>query len=70
MSVKSQTRAADNRASANTREIFSQTSPLARLRRAVEWLMSEAKAMDRGDVPDLTERITGIARELNERSRP
>jgi hypothetical protein len=70
MSVKSLRQAANNRLAANTAAVAGQTSDLARLRRAVEWVMSEAKAGDRSELPAITERITGIARELNERRRP
>lgn len=70
MSVKSQRRSAANRAAHNQAQINAQTSPLAALRRALEWVMSEARELDRADVPAVTARITRVARELNERSRP
>ncbi|WP_433460669.1 hypothetical protein [Micromonospora sp. CA-248212] len=70
MSVRALNRAADNRATANTLKIARAVSPYERLRHALEWVMAEARAMNRDDVPALADRISGVARELNERSRP
>lgn len=70
MSIKSQRRAANNRATYHQQLINAETSPYARLRRALEWVMGEARAMDRAEVPALVDRICGVARDLNERSRP
>lgn len=70
MSVRSQKRAATNRADHNRRQINAQTSPLAALRRALEWVMSEARELDRQSVPAVTTAITRVAADLNERSRP
>ncbi|MEU0078495.1 hypothetical protein ABZY58_11415 [Micromonospora tulbaghiae] len=70
MSVKSMRQAADNRAAHNQAQINAQTSPLAALRRALEWVMSEARSMSPADVPAVTTRITRVARDMNERSRP
>ena len=70
MSIRSLTRAADNRAAANTSTIARAVSPYERLRHALEWVMAEARAMDRADVPAVVDRITRVARDLNEGSRP
>lgn len=59
---------AANRAKRHRGLIAQQASPRAALRRAVEWLMSESRHIDTADVRVLTERITGIASEFNERS--
>lgn len=70
MSVQSLRRSADNRATANSTKVAAAVSPFERLRHALEWVMAEARAMDRADVPAVVDRISGVARELNERSRP
>lgn len=70
MSVKSLRSAADNRAAANSAKVARAVSPYERLRHALEWVMAEARAMDRGDVPAVVDRITRVARDLNEGSRP
>lgn len=70
MSVKALRRKADNRLEHNLAQIAAQTSDLAKLRRAVEWVMSEARSMPPEQVPGWTERVCALAREMNERSRP
>lgn len=70
MSVKSLRRKAGNRADYHRQLIAAEKSPYAALRRALEWVMAEGRALDRDQIPALTARITGVARELNERSRP
>ncbi len=70
MSVKALNRAATNRATTHSTKIARAVSPYERLRHALEWVMAEARAMPRADVPALADRISGVARELNERSRP
>lgn len=70
MSIKSQRTKATNRAGFHQAAITAEKSPYAKLRRALEWVMAEARAADRDQIPALTARITGVARELNERSRP
>lgn len=70
MSVKSLARAANNRATKHITEINAQASPYAALRRALEWVMSEARQLDRTEVDTWTDRIAAVAREMNERSRP
>jgi hypothetical protein len=70
MSVRSLNRAATNRAAASSSKIARAMSPYERLRHALESVMAEARAMNRDDVPALVDRISGVARELNERSRP
>ncbi len=70
MSVQSLRRSADNRAATHSARVTRAVSPYERLRHALEWVMAEARAMDRADVPALVDRISGVAREVNERSRP
>jgi hypothetical protein len=70
MSVKSLRTKANNRASFHQAAIDAEKSPYAKLRRALEWVMAEGRALDRDQIPALTARISGVARELNERSRP
>lgn len=70
MSIKKLRARADHRAATNRGRIHAATSPYEQLRHALEWVMSEARAADRGDVPPLVDRICGVARDLNERSRP
>jgi len=70
MSVQSLRRSAANRATANSTKIAAAVSPYERLRHALEWVMAEARSMDRDDVPAVVDRITRVARDLNERSRP
>lgn len=70
MSIKSLRAAADNRTAWNVARIAGAESPYERLRHALEWVMSEARAMPRADVDGVVETITRVARDLNERSRP
>ncbi|MEV1315407.1 hypothetical protein AB0J14_04900 [Micromonospora arborensis] len=70
MSVKSLNRAATNRSTVHSGRVAAATSPYERLRHALEWVMAEARAMDRAEVPAVVDRISGVARDLNERSRP
>jgi hypothetical protein len=70
MSVKSLRAAAANRASYHSGSVAAEKSPYARLRRALEWVMAEARAVGRDDVDKITETVTRVARDLNERSRP
>ncbi len=70
MSTKSLARRAANRAATNTGRITTAVSPYERLRHALEWVMSEARALDRDDVNAVVDEITRVALNLNERSRP
>ncbi|MEU7170280.1 hypothetical protein ABZ949_02165 [Micromonospora tulbaghiae] len=70
MSAKSLTRKATNRADTNTGRIAAAVSPYERLRHALEWVMSEARALNRDDVNAVVDEITRVALNLNERSRP
>lgn len=70
MSVKSLRAAADNRTTWSVGRIAAAESPYERLRHALEWVMSEARAMRRADVDGVVEAITRVARDLNEKSRP
>jgi Tfp pilus assembly protein PilX len=69
MSVASEVRAASNRRDRHEALIAAERSPRAALRRAVEWVMSEARHMDTADVQTLTGEIADVARLLNGRSR-
>lgn len=70
MSVRSLRRAADNRAEAAERAINAERSLRAKVRRAVEWVMSESKRLNDHELQQLTEQVKQIARDWNERSRP
>lgn len=70
MSVKSLRAAAANRTTWSVGRIADAESPYERLRHALEWVMSEARAMPRADVDGVVKEVTRVARDLNERSRP
>ncbi|MFI2663310.1 hypothetical protein [Micromonospora carbonacea] len=70
MSVKSLRTKASNRAATAQARINSTASPYEKLRHALEWVMSEARAAGRDTAQDTVATITKVARELNERSRP
>lgn len=70
MSVKSLRKRADNRSTANRSKINTAVSPYEQLRHALEWVMSEARAMPPAQVPTVVDRVVRVANELNERNRP
>lgn len=70
MSVKSLRAKAAHRAATATGRINAAVSQFEKLRHALEWVMSEARAAGPAAAPDVVERITRVARDLNERSRP
>lgn len=70
MSIVGERRAATNRATRHEELILAERSPRASLRRAVEWVMSEARHLETADVIATRDQIRQIAQTLNERSRP
>lgn len=70
MPSESMVRSADRRADRHRAQIASVESGLGKLRRAVQWLLSEAhQQLPTEEIDSLVDTVTGLAEGLNERSR-